>query len=995
MASTDERVKFLTEIVRGIRVVKLCAWEEAVFSRASEARHAEVSWLSAALFLKSSTRECILMLLPPATLAVIFAIEHARGVVVDETLALMALGFLSTLRFPLNLFAFALAVCQDGLVSCSRLSNFLQRPRVLQERSLEAESALLDLSNTRFTWGSAEQVTSFQLHVPILHFASPSRVAILGRVASGKTSLLAAMLGEMHLLHGHATLRGRVAFMGQTPWIQNLSVRDNILFGCHLDENSYWHAIGAAALAPDLEILKDGDLTEIGERGINLSGGQKARIGLARCLYAVALGERDAVILDCPFDALDVATGQHAFDGMADITKDVLLICGMSAQVHLLPHFDKVVVVEDGCVTMDGDYATLAARHPELVEAGETVKQGTTLAPARTKRKSGTDAQVLATQRKAKGSPSSLTRRDTNATGGISAKLMMAHLGEAVDGSMTAGFSVGMALLLVFLVSQALRVAADILMTEWGSGMVETGLAFGILALCAVLLAARVGLTSVVSKRASTGLHQRALGQVLRAPVTEYFDVTASGEIINKLAKDLETTDTMLPESCIQFLSNASQLCTIVVLASYAVPWFLAVLLALSALFLTICRRFVAPSRDLKRLDGSTRSPVYNCFSETLTGLDTIRAWQATGRFLSEFQRRHLHNLSFTHAVAMSEAWVMARMESISCLITGAFALSAVVMRGSADPRLVGLALVYAIQVTGMLQRTMQLVILINQQFASCERVRSFQQIPQEPAPVELQDAKLPSDWPRGGVSFEDVQLRYRGGDLILKGVSFEAEPGERVGICGRTGAGKSTVLTALFRMAETCGGVVRVDGVDISKVGVRTLRSHMSIIPQDPVVFSGTLRSNLDPFGAKDSDQELLDVMQRVGLRDLARSHGLDGNVAENGENLSQGQRQLLCIARVMLRSARVTALDEATSAMDAETDRAVQQALAEHWRAAAGNGGTMLTIAHRLSTILEYDRILVLSFGKVVEFDTPARLLARSDGAISNMLMDEPSAV
>eukprot|EP00929_Paragymnodinium_shiwhaense_P055960 TRINITY_DN28011_c0_g2_i2.p1 TRINITY_DN28011_c0_g2~~TRINITY_DN28011_c0_g2_i2.p1 ORF type:complete len:363 (+),score=106.35 TRINITY_DN28011_c0_g2_i2:1329-2417(+) len=341
-------------------------------------------------------------------------------------------------------------------------------------------------------------------------------------------------------------------------------------------------------------------------------------------------------------------------------------------------------------------------------------------------------------------------------------------------------------------------------------------------------------------------------------------------------------------------------------------------------------------------------------------------------------------------------------MEALAVTIVCLFSFASLLSASPENAGAVGLALVYAIQMTAMFQRTVQLSVMASQQVTACERVLSFETVEPEAAlALPEADAKLPACWPRGEVRFESVQLRYRGGDLILKGVSFTAARGERVGVCGRTGAGKSSLLSALFRIVEPCSGAIYVDGIDIGTVGLKALRDGLAIIPQEPVIFSGSLRSNLDPFGNVKDDGILMDALDKVGLRELVGDDAsrLEMCIAERGDNLSQGQRQLLCIARVCLRRARITVLDEATSAMDAQTDQAVQLAMAEHWKSVAGgegeeHGGTMITIAHRLSTILDYDKILVLSYGQVVEFDSPEALQANPASALSQMLNDSGSA-
>jgi ATP-binding cassette subfamily C (CFTR/MRP) protein 1 len=480
----------------------------------------------------------------------------------------------------------------------------------------------------------------------------------------------------------------------------------------------------------------------------------------------------------------------------------------------------------------------------------------------------------------------------------------------------------------------------------------------------------------------------------LRAPVTTFFDITTSGEITNKFGKDLELTDNQLPENCQAFLGNASLLLSIAILGIYAVPWFAILIVVGVGVVVCVSRVFAPASRDLKRLDGSSRSPIYNCFSETLVGLDTIRAWNLQDQFLDEQLGHMKKNLACYLNACMSETWVQIRLEMVTTLVISSLALIAVSLKESVDAELVGLALVYSIQLTAMMQRTCQLVVMISQFMTACERVLSFASLEQEPELSVKSDRDLPADWPRGSITFNNVQMRYRDGDLVLRGVSFAIEAGQRLGICGRTGAGKSSVLQIFFRVADPCGGSISIDGIDTRSIGLRKLRSSLAIVPQEAVLFSGSLRSNIDPFGFEPSDDVLIEIMERVGLQDLAKS-GLTSAVAENGSNLSQGQRQLLCIARIMVQPRRITVLDEATSSMDAETDRAVQRAMTEQWRAASSTGAsTQMTIAHRLSTILDYDKILVLAQGQVAEFDTPAALQADRGSVLYSMLHDAGNA-
>ncbi|CAE8584151.1 unnamed protein product, partial [Polarella glacialis] len=823
--------KFLTEVVHGIRVAKLYAWELAVFARVAGVRREECNRLCASNLLKMIVREGILITLPVAAYSLIIAVGRANGVLVSNSQALMVLGLLNTLRFPMNLFAMSLASTQDALVACRRIRIFLERTTSSREEIsssvLGSSRAVVEMNDAEFAWSADD--TTFRLHVDQLRFEAGSKVAIVGRVAAGKTSLLAAMLGEMVRITGRSKLRGRVAYLGQTPWIQNASLRDNILFGLSMDSHRYQQALEAAALELDLETLQAGDLTDIGERGINLSGGQKARVALARCLYAAACGA-------C-----------RALSGIMRLTEGCLLICTVSSHLHFLQNFDATVSIANGRVEINNNNNTnsIGKYLPEFSEV----------------------AAEVANNRNNNNNNNSNNRKSEQSPG---KKLMKQDKSEASKGSLwlvlgkylggpsrpRAGLGLGFMVVLVFLSGQGCRVAADITLTEWAQGARDHEVPLALAASLVVALALRVLVCAGLGLRASLLLHDAMLWRLLRAPVPSFFDVTTCGEILNKFSKDLEASDVQLQESVVQFGSNGSQLLTIFALTVIAIPWFIIILVLLTGVFLYIARTFGRMSRSLQRLDGASRSPIYSSFSETLSGIETIRAWGVQKIFLEGHMALMRNNLRFFHTCQMSESWVMLRLEMLTVAVIGSFALGAVALRGAVDETLVGLALVYAIQMTAMFQRTTALSIQIGQLLTACERVLSFESVEQEPPLYLESDRALPPDWPQGALSFENVSMRYRDGDLVLKGLTFQIPSGSRLGICGRTGAGKSSLITLLFRVVEPCTGRICVDGVDIASLGLHTLRQNLAIIPQDPVIFSGSLRSNLDPFGQASKDE-------------------------------------------------------------------------------------------------------------------------------------------
>ncbi|CAE7274414.1 Abcc3 [Symbiodinium sp. CCMP2456] len=984
LAFTDERMKFVTEVVQGIRVAKLYAWEAAIFQYVASVRRRECAKLCASLLMKIAVREGLLLVAPAVALGLILAGKMWQDGELELSEAIMILGLLNTLRFPMNLLALSFATTQDCLVAAKRISAFL----LLEESRRRAEAPRndpeysADAAHAAFAEGVVccwDPTLAFRLRITSCRLVRGSRVAILGPVGSGKTSFLSMLLDEMHLLQGSSFLDGRVAYLAQVPWIQNASLRANILFGLPMDEDIYDQTLEAAALQTDLEALLDGDLTDIGERGINLSGGQKARVGLARCLYAAATRNADVVILDSPFAALDTLTAQTVVEGLIRMTSGCTLVCAVSAHTHLLRNFERILIMSDGAILADGSPEELRQQVGNLPHAGTEPTQTKPIESMKSPSKAPRDASRR------------LMRADT-----VAQTFPLTALGKWLGGPggcSQRGLLIGVPICLIFLAGQGCRVITDVSLTEWAAGQSEFSTSLVLLAVLVVLSVLRITFCALASFRAARLLHNDMFWRLLRAPVTTYFDVVTTGEICNKLSKDLEFTDTQLPELLTQFLSNTSLLFIIFGLTIFAVPWFAAILCLLSTVFVMVAVQSGYLLRALQRFESASKSPIYTSFSETLSGLQTICAWGHQERFHEAHTKIMRQNLRFFHAASMSDIWLQFRLELLTVFIIGSFTFLAVGLRSSIDGNTVGLALVYAIQMTAMFQRCTKLAILIGQMLTACERVLSFEKAPQEPDLVQPQDIKL-HEWPQGSIAFNDVSVQYRDGDLVLKDVCFSANAGTRVGICGRSGAGKSSIVMALFRMVDPCGGRIMIDGIDIATVGVHTLRQNLAIIPQEPIVFSGSLRSNLDPFRRVLDDTVLTGALEQVGLQGLVKEAGLEMAIAEQGGNLSQGQRQLLCIARAFVRKNRIMVLDEATSSVDEQTDALIKNVLQAHW-SQGHQQCTVLTVAHRLSTILDYDRILVLNKGEVVEFDAPAELLSRPGGSelvVANGYRSEP---
>ena len=586
------------------------------------------------------------------------------------------------------------------------------------------------------------------------------------------------------------------------------------------------------------------------------------------------------------------------------------------------------------------------------------------------------------------------------------------------------GLFVAIVLLVLFAVSQIFRIAIDFCLAEWARSSsgdadnlwgVAYYVAFGSLML---MLGLRSFWLNTFSVRSASAIHDVVFARILQSPVPSFFDTHTVGEVLNRLARDTEVVDSSVPEFMLQVLINWWQVGSIFALAIWAAPFLVILLVPLAYGFLKLFRYFASASRDLKRLESVTRSPIYSSLSETLGGLDTIRAFGATPRFLATHRKTMARNLKVYLHLWLCMSWVTARLEIATSLILFSVAILTVSLRGSSDPVSLGLALSYGLQLTALFQRCIQVAIDVATYMTSVERVLEYESLESEHSVLlqkdDVNDVKIlsdprsyaavpmsvpvsasvpPADWPSSGaIEFRALSMRYRENTpLVLRDVSFKIKAGERVGVCGRTGSGKSSLLVALFRIVESWAGAILVDGVDTRQVPLAVLRKRISIIPQDPVLLTGSLRFQLDPFG-EHSDAELLQVLESVNLRDLVASlqQGLLEPIAEGGENLSHGQRQLLCIARALLHHNKILVIDEGSSSCDPQSDAIIQQTLRDMSKR---YNLTVISIAHRLSTVLDFDKILCLSDGQVREYGSPADLLSRPDSLFSAMVASQTS--
>ncbi|CAE6393728.1 unnamed protein product [Rhizoctonia solani] len=807
-------------------------------------------------------------------------------------------------------------------------------------------------------------------------------VGIVGKIGSGKSSLLQAMTGEMRRVAGKVILGGTTAYAPQQAWIQNMTLRQNVTFGRSDVQDQFSQVVYACALRPDIEMLHDGERTEIGERGVNLSGGQKARINLARVAY---FGP-DIAFLDDPLSAVDSHVSKHILENcllsgpLADKTRILV-----THQLHVLPYVDEVIFMDNGRIVERGRYSDLVAaggQFSQLVAEYGVAEQAES-------KKEGEDTTATAKDDRAneKDTPATkLMQGDERNTGAVGWDAYTSYIRAA------GGLSWMPFLALLLSLAQTANVLSTLFLGFWTSNHwglpqgaymgIYAGLGFAtaIFSFMGSFAFAWAGFT------ASLNLFTGALGGVLGSPM-KFFDTTPIGAIIARLSKDIDTLDANLPQAWFQLLSNAFSILGTVALVFYTYAWLGIMFPPLFLLYWYFSMFYRRTSIEVKRLDSILRSLLYAAFSEALTGLSTIRAYREQPRFVKVSERQiDVENKAYFMTIAC-QRYLGVRLDFLGNLLILGIGLIAVGFRTSADPSKLGVVLTYALTITQTFSQMVTQLAQVEQDMNTVERIVHYRNLEQEP-PAKLPDDP-PQEWPQqGGIDFRNVALRYRDGlPLVLDGLTFDVKPGERVGIVGRTGAGKSSLLTALFRVAPLSGGTIEIDGVNIEKVGIETLRHRLSIIPQDAVLFEGTLRENIDPLKTR-TDEHLYSALRRVKL--LGPGSGpppkdsklhLDNEVRD--DSFSAGERQLLALCRALIKDqCKILILDEATSSVDVDTDSMVQQMIQRDF-----HGKTLLCIAHRLNTIAFYDRVLVMDKGRLKEYDTPLNLFDNPDSQFRAM--------
>ncbi|XP_041776319.1 multidrug resistance-associated protein 1 isoform X1 [Anopheles merus] len=1034
MKNKDERVKLMNEVLSGIKVLKLYAWEPSFEQQILKIRDKEVKVLKSAAYLNAGTSfiwSCAPFLVSLVTFATYVLVDENN--VLDASTAFVSLSLFNILRFPLSMLPMLISNMVQTSVSVNRINTFLNQEELDPDNVQhdEKESSPLLIENGVFSWGG-EETTLKNINVRV---EKNQIVAVVGTVGSGKSSLLSAFLGEMDKISGRVNTLGRIAYVSQQAWIQNATLKDNILFGKPMDQRRYARVIEACALKPDIEMLPGGDMTEIGEKGINLSGGQKQRVSLARAVY----NDADVYFLDDPLSAVDSHVGKHIFEqvigpsGLLAKKTRVLVTHGIT----YLPNTDKIFVLREGEISESGTYQELMDKKGAFAEfliqhlqevseeeedldeikqqlensvGGEELLNQLKRSNSKRSRSESTSetgsVKDISRQNSTTDSNTSLRRRTSEKAPEV-AKTKLIEQEKSETGSVkwevykhylkSIGLTLSVATVILNMIFQGFSIGSNLWLSRWstddtaGNDTSRRDMYLGVYGAFGAGQVLSTFLSTLFlyigALEASRTLHKTLLRRVLHAPLTSFFDITPVGRVLNRFSKDIDTTDSDLPATLRAWSACFFGVVATLVVISISTPIFAAVIVPIGILYYAVQRFYVATSRQLKRLESVSRSPIYSHFGETIQGVQTIRAYSVQDRFILESDEKVDGNQLCYCPSIIANRWLAVRLEMVGNLIILFAALFAVLGRETMNAGLVGLSVSYALQITQTLNWLVRMTSDVETNIVAVERIKEYGETKQEAA-WELPNSTLPRDWPEQGmVEFRDFQVRYREGlELVLRGISFTVNGGEKVGIVGRTGAGKSSLTLALFRIIESAGGSIVIDGQDISQLGLHALRSRLTIIPQDPVLFSGTLRINLDPFNAH-SDDDIWKALEHAHLKSFVKglTAGINHEVTEGGENLSVGQRQLICLARALLRKTKVLILDEATAAVDLETDDLIQRTIRTEFKDC-----TVLTIAHRLNTIMDSDKVIVLDKGQIVEFAPPAELLQSKNSAFYSMAKD-----
>lgn len=1003
MVAQDERLRSTSEILNSMKIIKLQSWEDKFRSTIESLRDGEFKWLRETQ-MKKAYGAVMYWMSPTVVSAVMYTATAIMGSApLNASTLFTVLATLRVMSEPVRMLPEVLTMMIQYKVSLDRIEKFLLEDEIREEDVKRVPS---DDSGVRvrvqagnFSWKASG--ADLSLRNVNLRVNRGEKVAVCGPVGSGKSSLLYALLGEIPRLSGSVEVFGSVAYVSQSSWIQSGTVRDNILFGKPFNKELYDKAIKSCALDKDIENFDHGDLTEIGQRGLNMSGGQKQRIQLARAVYSDA----DVYLLDDPFSAVDAHTAAVLFyecvmTALAE--KTVVLV---THQVEFLTETDRILVMEGGQVSQQGKYSELlgsGTAFEKLVSAHQSSITALDTSASQQNQVQGqqeSDEYIVPSALQvirqasdidvtAKGPSAALqlTEEEEKGIGDLGWKPYKEYINVSKGAFQFSGMCIAQVLFTCFQIASTYWLAVAVQMGNVSAALL-VGAYSGLSIFSCFFAYFRSCFAAILGLKASKAFFGGLMDSVFKAPMS-FFDSTPVGRILTRASSDLSILDFDIPYSMAFVATGGIEVVTTVLVMGTVTWQVLVVAIPVAVTMIYVQRHYVSSARELVRLNGTTKAPVMNYASESILGVVTIRAFAATERFIySNMQLIDTDATLFFHTIAAQE-WVLIRVEALQSLtiITAALFL-VLVPPGAISPGFAGLCLSYALTLTSAQIFLTRFYSYLENYIISVERIKQYMHLPVEP-PAIIPDSRPPTSWPQEGrIDLQDLKIRYRpNAPLVLKGITCTFAAGNKIGVVGRTGSGKSTLISSLFRLVDPAGGRILIDKLDICSIGLKDLRTKLSIIPQEPTLFRGTVRNNLDPLG-QHSDEEIWEALEKCQLKTAISTTSalLDTVVSDDGDNWSAGQRQLFCLGRVLLRRNKILVLDEATASIDSATDAILQKVIRQQFSSC-----TVITIAHRVPTVTDSDKVMVLSYGKLLEYETPAKLLEDKQSAFAKLVAE-----
>ncbi|XP_016982738.1 probable multidrug resistance-associated protein lethal(2)03659 [Drosophila rhopaloa] len=1060
---TDLRVKLMNEIIQGIQVIKMYAWEKSFARVIAEVRLKEVKAIRGTAYVHAALG-CTSMISPLSVFLALCSYVYLGDPLTAQKVYTVSSYFNMLNDSMVTFWPMSITFIAEALVSAKRCKDFLldgDRAEVpinmeanqqtgknkrkitkkdkqknvelngsllcngqlqhnrLRDYDPEATEKCVVLKNVSASWDASEGHANCAIEDFSTVIKDHTLAAVVGPVGAGKSSFLNVLLGEVGIDKGEAMVHGKISYASQESWVFEGTIRDNIVFVEDYNERRYKKVVKACGLERDMELLPRGDLTVVGERGVSLSGGQKARVSLARAVYRKA----DIYLLDDPLSAVDTHVGKHIFDRcIRDFLSNKIRIL-VTHQVQYLFDVEHMLLMGSGKIVAQGSYQDLQrSRQFQFLEQTQHDESGIDTHSVSSYLSRSDSEKSMEHQHNQLLRPDEHVEevnQEQQSVGAIKMHVYASYI-KALDSTFLLCIIISL-----FVCARVMLTGVDYFLSRWviweeqisansttsllnendtvpinstdpsiaplTAGEIQASVRQELVLFYATILGATLIVYLIrtfgffkMCLRISLHLHDRLFRGITRASMY-FFNTNSSGRILNRFSKDIRTVDTDLPHTlldCLAFIIDVSGVVIIVAIANY---WLLVPATIIGLILGMIRYLYVNTSRSVKRLESISRSPVFSLTNQTFQGLTTIRALEAQSALEQEFHEYQNTNTS-AWFLFLSCTRAFALWSDVLCIVyMTAVTFSFLLLKNEFDSGDVGLAILHSTTMTGMCQWGMRQTAELENQMTSVERVLEYTEQPSE-APLETSEKCKPkTEWPsKGRIEFINFKLRYSPKEApVLKDLNFTIESREKIGIVGRTGAGKSSIIQSIFRLA--CNeGMIRIDDVDIEHIGLHDLRSQVSIIPQDPVLFSGTLRYNLDPMDER-SDEEMWKALGDVELRSYVSTliGGLNCRMYDGGSNFSVGQRQLVCLARAILRHNKILIMDEATANVDPETDKLIQQTIRTKFAHC-----TVLTIAHRLHTVMDSDKVLVMDAGEVRELGHPYELLQRSGGYLRQLV-------